>query len=82
MNVELKPELERFLDEQVKAGRFSSASAAVEAGIARLMLDPEPDAFDEQDLTEIRQSLDEMRRGDVLDGEKLHRELRSRYLGE
>jgi len=82
MNVQLRPELEQFLDEQVKAGHFSSTSEALEAGIARLMLDPEPDELDAQDLAEIRQSLDEMRRGELIDGEKLHAQLRTRYLGK
>jgi putative addiction module CopG family antidote len=42
MHVTLKPELERFVEEQVKAGRFSSVAEALEAGLARLMLDPLP----------------------------------------
>ena len=34
MNVSLKPELEKFVEEQVKAGRFSSATEVLEAGLA------------------------------------------------
>ncbi|MDB5290496.1 MAG: hypothetical protein JWL69_1737 [Phycisphaerales bacterium] len=31
----------KFIDEQVKAGHFSTPAEVVEAGVARLMLDPE-----------------------------------------
>ena len=80
MNVSLRPELAKFLDDQVKSGRFASASEAVEAGVARLMLDPEPDVADAQDLTDLRDSLDQMRRGQTIDATDLHARLRARHL--
>ncbi len=81
MDVSLKPEVEKFIDEQVKSGRYSSPAEAIEAGMARLMLDPEPDTLDAQDRADIRASLEEMDRGEVVDAKDLHAELRSRYLG-
>ena len=42
-----KPELERFVDEQVRAGHFSSPADIVEASLARLMLDPAPEELDD-----------------------------------
>ena len=36
MNVALRPETERFIDEQVKAGRFTSREAMIETAIAEL----------------------------------------------
>lgn len=73
MNVTLRPELERFIADQVKAGRYSSAAEAVEAGVARLMLDPKPDA---RDLADLRESLGQMARGETIDARLLHAQLR------
>jgi Arc/MetJ-type ribon-helix-helix transcriptional regulator len=69
-----------FVDEHVKAGRFCSASEVLEAGIARLMLDTEPDVLDEQDLIDIQRSLEQMQRGEVIDSVVLHAQLRRKYL--
>jgi Arc/MetJ-type ribon-helix-helix transcriptional regulator len=80
MNVRIDPKYEKFIDEQVKSGRFSSPEEAMEAGIARLMLDAEPDVLDEQDVTDIRQSLHEMRYGNVVDAKTLHAEIRKRIV--
>ena len=78
MNVELRPELERFIDDQVRAGRFSSRTEALEAGVARLMLDGE-DALDAEDVEEIRESLAQMRRGEVVDWRQFAAGLRQKY---
>jgi Arc/MetJ-type ribon-helix-helix transcriptional regulator len=80
MNVIIDPEYEKFIEEQVKAGRFSSSAEALEAGIARLMLDPEPDILDEQDLADIRQSIDQIERGEVVDAKVVHAEIRNRFV--
>ena len=82
MNLQLRPELQRFLDDQVKQGRFASQTEAVEAGIARLMLDPEPDTLDARDVEEIGRSLEQMRRGEVIDWRQHGGMLREKYLGK
>ena len=66
MNVELSPALEKFVDEQVDQGHFPSRAEVLEAGLARLMLDPEPDELDASELAQIQRSLAQMRRGEVL----------------
>lgn len=81
MQVQLKPELARFVEDQVSAGRFSTPAEVVEAGLARLLLDPEPDSLDATDVTEIRTSLEEMHRGDVIDWKEHSAALRKKYLG-
>jgi len=43
MNVQLRPELQRFVEEKIRAGEYASTQEVVEAGIARLMLDQEGD---------------------------------------
>jgi putative addiction module CopG family antidote len=80
MNIQLNPELERFVEEQVRAGRFSSRSEVLEAGHARLMLDPEPDELDSHDVKEIRESLAQMRSGQVVDWKEYSAKLRAKYL--
>lgn len=59
--------MQRFLDEQVASGHFRSHAEALEAGVARLMLDADPDDLDELDVQQITRSLEQMRRGEVVD---------------
>ncbi len=48
MQVQLKkPELEKFIDEQVKAGHFPNPEAAVEAAVQQMMLDQMHELDDE-----------------------------------
>jgi Arc/MetJ-type ribon-helix-helix transcriptional regulator len=82
MQVQLKPELAKFVEDQVNAGKFSTPAEVVEAGLARLILDPEPDSLDSTDVTDIRASLEEMRRGDVIDWKEHSAALRKKYLGQ
>jgi len=82
MNVQLKPELEKFVDDQVKEGHFASPNDVVEAGLARLMLDPPPDELDSQDIAELSESLRQMRGGEVIDWNELSARLRRKHLGE
>ena len=79
MNVQLNPVLERLVDDQVRQGHFSSAAEVLEAGLARLMLDPEPDELDATDVAELRESLAQMRRGEVLDWKQYSAQVRARY---
>lgn len=81
MKVALSPELERFVEEQVKAGRFASPVEVVEAGLARLMLD-QPDELDAEDLAAIKESEAQIARGEDLNWKDISKELRRKYLGE
>jgi Arc/MetJ-type ribon-helix-helix transcriptional regulator len=82
MHVQLNPELEKFVDDQVREGNFRSREDVVEAGLARLMLDPEPDELDARDIAELTESLGQMRRGEVVAWKDLSARLRRKYLGE
>ena len=82
MDVALKPELERFVEEQVKEGRFASKAEVLEAGLARLMLDPLPDDLDDGDLKAIDESESQIERGEDLDWKEVSARLRRTYLGE
>jgi len=79
MNLVIGPEFEKFIDEQVKAGLYSSSVEALEAGIARLMVDRDQDILDAQDLPEIRKSLDQIARGETIDAKTLHADIRKRF---
>jgi Arc/MetJ-type ribon-helix-helix transcriptional regulator len=81
MNLRLRPELERFVDEQVKAGNYAPPEEVLEAGVARLMLDPAGDQLDADDLRQIRTSLEQMRRGEAMDWQPHSDAFRKRYTG-
>jgi len=82
MNVVLTPELERFVQDQVQSGRFASPEEVLEAGLARLMLDPAPDELGEEDLAAIQESEEQIARGEVIDWKEASAMLRRKYLGE
>lgn len=81
MTVELEPTIQQYIEDQIKAGHFSSVKEVLEAGVARLMLDP-PDVLDEEDIAVINESLAQMRRGEVVTWDELSKRLRAEYLGE
>ena len=76
MNVSLTPELDRFIEEQVKTGMYNSQSEVVRAGLRLLK---ERDELLEARITELRQAvavgLDQARRGELLDGEEVFEEI-------
>lgn len=82
MHLRLKPELEKFVNEQVEGGRFASATEVLEAGLARLMLDPEPDILDAQDVREIRTSLEQIKRGETMEWKEFSAEFLKKNLKE
>lgn len=82
MNVAIKPDLERYIEDQVKSGRFSSVSEVLEAGLARLMLDPAADELDSDDLAAIEESEQQIAEGKDLDWKTVSKDLRKKYLGE
>jgi Arc/MetJ-type ribon-helix-helix transcriptional regulator len=82
MDVSLKPELQKFAEDQVSAGRFSSVTEVLEAGLARLMLDPLSDELDAEDLAAIEESEGQIARGEDLDWKEVSARLRKKYLGE
>jgi antitoxin ParD1/3/4 len=74
MDLKLNPDSERWLQEQVKAGRYPSASEAV--GLALRLL-RETDELDEPDAEELRALVAEgLASGEPIDGEVIFRELR------
>jgi len=46
MNLALRPDIQRFIDEQVKSGRFPSPESVVEAAVAEMREDQHVDLDD------------------------------------
>ena len=81
MQIQLtKPELQKFVDEQVKSGHFASPADVVEAGLARLMLDPQPEQLDDATLAAIDEAEAQYERGEGRAWEEVREELRAKYL--
>jgi Arc/MetJ-type ribon-helix-helix transcriptional regulator len=81
MLVELtKPELQRFIDEEVKAGRFPSPEAAVEAAIEHMMHDGLTDALDHETAAAINRAEAQIDRGEGIEFRKFAAEMRKKFV--
>src|SRR3712207_3845132 len=78
MNLTLRPEDERFLNEQVKSGRYHSAEDAVAEAIDRLRWEDEitPTA---DDLAAVREGLAQLDRGEGIPWEQVRRDFNAKY---
>lgn len=83
MQVHLKkPELEKFIDDQVKAGFYPTPEAAIEAAVAQMMLDRETVSLTEADVAAIEASEAEIDRGEGVDFDEFAAAMRKKYCGE
>jgi antitoxin ParD1/3/4 len=81
MNVSLSPELEQLIEEKVKTGMYNSASEVIRAGLRLLQEQDELRQIRLQELKrEVQKGLDQIERGEVVDGDEVFRELRERNL--
>lgn len=82
MTVSLTPELEKFVETELKNGVYQTASEVIRAGLRRLKADKErPPAFprtSEELEASLLQSIERFDRGEGVDGEKAFRRLRRR----
>jgi antitoxin ParD1/3/4 len=76
MNVSLTPQLESFVSDKVSSGRFQSASEVVRAGL-RMLEESEADRKASLQLMrrQIAEGVDQLDRGQVVDGEEVFREI-------
>ena len=76
MNISLTPKLEQFIQERVKSGKYLSESEVIEEGLRLL---EERDSLNKSRLAElkakIRVGIEELKRGEVVDGEAVFAEL-------
>lgn len=74
-----KRKLASFVADQVKSGRYGSADAAVEDAIERLMIESPPAKLSARDRAAIRQSDEEVTRGETIDFDTAARQLRRKF---
>jgi antitoxin ParD1/3/4 len=83
MNVSLTPELEKFVEKEVKSGLYQTASEVVRAGLRRLKEDSEsrllkaPATMEELEKL-LLQSVNRLERGEGVDGEEAFRRLQKK----
>ncbi len=75
-----KPDLERFVRQQVNEGRYSSADEVIEAAVTRLMHDQLDGDFDEQTVAAILQAQREFERGEARPFSEVAQQLRRKHL--
>jgi len=81
MKVLLNPQLEKFVADEVKSGHFSYAEEVIEAGLARLMLDPGSDDCDMELAAAIEQAEDQLDRGEGMTLDDAFSRLRKKPFG-
>jgi putative addiction module CopG family antidote len=79
MQVQLRPDVERFIAEQVKAGRFASADAAIEAAVERMMRTDESVELSDEDIEAINEAEAQIDRGEFIDLDTFAAEMRTKY---
>ena len=83
MNVSLTPELEKFVQKEVKGGLYQTASEVIRAGLRRLKEDQDvrlpkmPRTMEELE-SQLLQSVERLDRGEGVDGKKVFRRLRKK----
>ena len=81
VNFEPTPEQQRFIDAQLRSGRFRDVGEILRAGLDLWMRTPPRQSYEEwlaDARQKIREGLDELDRGEVVDGETVLREMEAR----
>lgn len=82
MQVQLtRPELEKFIDEQVNAGRFPTREAVVEAAVESMMFDVEAAELDDETAAAINRAEEQIKRGEGIDFKLFATEMRRNLTG-
>ncbi len=80
MQITLTPDQQKFVDAQVRGGRFQSPEQVVAEALSRLMLEPEAD-LDNDTYAALRRSDEQLARGGARALEEVREELRAKYTG-
>jgi len=81
MNIALKPEIERFIENLVDGGRFGSPADVLEEALTRMMEEEAAAEMDTRTLRAIDVSEEQIARGEYRSWKEVSRELRAKYLG-
>jgi len=79
MNVSLTPELEKFVDDTVATGRYSSASEVVRASLRTFQ---EEENWKEYARAKIAKGVEDVAAGRVVDGETAMKRIRKAAAGK
>ena len=77
MQVTLKPDVEKFVEAQIRCGRFSSAEEVLDEAIHRLMIETEAE-LDNETAAAINRAEEQIDRGEGIDFDKFAAEMRKR----
>ena len=80
MTLSLPPEVQRFIDEQVQAGRFSSPEAVVAAAIAEMR--QSDDELSGDTIAAINEGLEQADRGEGIELDAFRAQMMKRIAGQ
>ena len=82
MNITLRPEIQKRINEKIRAGDFESADAIVEQAV-KFFLDYEEEEMDQAELREtkaaIGEALEQADRGEGISLEEFDKNMRAKY---
>jgi Arc/MetJ-type ribon-helix-helix transcriptional regulator len=82
MSIEIRPELQTFIEDQVKAGRFPSTRAAIDEAVEQMRLNLECSQLTQEDIKAIEESDAEIDRGEYVDFREFAARMRKKYCAE
>jgi Arc/MetJ-type ribon-helix-helix transcriptional regulator len=82
MNVSIEPDLAKFIEDEVRARRYDSADAAVNAAVLRLKAEHEllAEEIDDDDVAAIEEGLAQLQRGEGRPWEQVRAEFKARHV--
>lgn len=82
MNLSLNPDVQKFIEEKVRTGDYSTPEDVVHTAIARLQSDEALglEELDDEELAPIEEGLAQAKRGEGRPWEEVRDELRAKYL--
>ena len=82
MQVELnKPEIQDFINQQVREGHFTSPTDLIESAVVRMMDENASEDFDDETLAAIARAEEQIKLGQVRSFEQAAAELKQKHLG-
>lgn len=80
MQVALSAETQALIEERIKQGGYSTADDVVRVALD-VLHQVEDEQIDDRDIADIREALEQMKRGEVIDGKQFSELIRKKYLG-
>jgi putative addiction module CopG family antidote len=77
MNIKLKPDAQKFIEDQVRAGRFRSPDEVLAEAVNRMMIDNDHE-LDDATIAAINRAEAQLDRGEGIDFDRFAAEMRQR----